>query len=116
MTPAGVGNLLPGDSKTTHIIHFPAKDFRELLANIGQGAEGKTPQNPSRPNFFGLIFQLAPFRKSTICERQKANPTALAARLCEIDFLDNEPLLKTNKCPPFRNSSALQTLGLSQPM
>jgi hypothetical protein len=114
MTPAGVGKLPAGDSKTAFQISFRCASCRDLLANIVQGAKETTQQNHSRPNFLGLIFQVAPFCKSMICERRKANSTSHAASLYGTDLLGDEPLPQTNKCPPFRNSSALQTLGFSQ--
>jgi hypothetical protein len=86
---------------------------QNLLANQAQGAEGKRPQHFSRPNLLGWIFQVAPFRKSNISERQQTSTTSQAARLYGTHFLGDEPLLETNKCPPFRNSMKSETLGLS---
>ena len=74
MTPAGVGKFLPGDSQTALICTFNRTNFQDLLANQAQDAEEKLPQHLSRPDFFGWIFQVAPFRKSTIYV-QTENPT-----------------------------------------
>ena len=72
-----------------------------LLTNIAQGAEGKPSKNHSRPNLLSWIFQVAPFRKSNISERQQTSTTSQAARLYGTHFLCDEPLLETNKWPPF---------------
>ena len=113
MTPAGVGKILPGDSKTAFSILFRCTSFRDSLPSIAQGAKGPTQQNHSRPGFSDHIFQAAPVCKSEITDRRKVVTTPLAARLSELDVYSDEPLLETNKCPPFRKISAPGTLGLS---
>jgi len=110
-TPAGVGRTSPGDSKTRHFANLLHLHIQDLLANQAQGAEGNPSQNLSRPDFLSLIFQLAVFSKSTICERRKTQTTPLAARLYQPNFYSDEPLPETNKCPPFRNFTAHGTLG-----
>ena len=70
MTPAGVGKILPDDSKTALIRLFTQSNSPDLLASQAQGAEGKPSQHHSRPDFFGWISQVAPVRKRKICERR----------------------------------------------
>src|SRR6056297_1056953 len=65
------------------------------------------------PTVVAASQQVATLCKSIIVERRKARPTPLAAKLYKINFFSDEPLPKTHKCPPFRNSSAPRTLGLS---
>src|SRR6056297_3068259 len=86
---------------------------QNLLANQAHGAEGNLSQHLSRPDFLGWIFQVAPVSKSNIFERRKTQTTPLAARFYGPNIYSDEPLPKTNKCPPFRNSTARGTLGLS---
>src|SRR6056297_826051 len=85
---------------------------QNLLPNQAQGAEGKPTQHHSRLNFLNWIFQVAPFRKSKIAERLKTQTTSRAARLYGQNFYSDEPQPETNKCPPFRNSTTPETLGL----
>jgi hypothetical protein len=66
MSPAGVGNLLPGDLKSAPTGFFTRISFPDVLANIAQGAKETTQQNLSRPDVSDHIFQ------SGTC-RQKQN-------------------------------------------
>jgi len=61
MTPAGVGKILPGDSKTVPKSHFTQISCQEVLANRAHGAEGNPGKRQSRPHVFGLILQVPPF-------------------------------------------------------
>ena len=102
------------DTKTALISLFTRTSSPDLLANQAQGAEGNIPQHHSRPDFFGVIFQVPPAGKSKIAERRQTRPTWLAANLYRTHFLGDEPLPGTNKCPPFWKVSTPGTLGLSQ--
>jgi hypothetical protein len=56
MTPAGVGQILPGDSKTALISFFNRISFPDLLTNHARSAEGKLSHNHSRPDVYDNQF------------------------------------------------------------
>ena len=85
----------------------------DLLANQARGARESLTNASQGQCFRPSFLKVTPVGKSKIAERQKVWPTPLAARLYGIDFLGGEPLPGTNNCQPFRNYSALGTLGLS---
>jgi len=104
MTPAGVGKILPDDSKTALIRLFTQSNSPDLLASQAQGAEGNIPQHHSRPDFFGWIFQVAPGGKSKFWERRQARPTPLAARLYRLNFNSDEPPPTNQQVPSLSGS------------
>jgi hypothetical protein len=101
MTPAGVGNILPSDSKTTFISNFTRTNFPDLLANQAQGAKERFCKRIAGPTFLPTNLQVAPFCKSKITERRKANPTPLAAVLYRPNVYSDEPRPTSPQVPAF---------------
>jgi hypothetical protein len=87
---------------TTNAIRFlPARNSQNLLANQAQGAKERFYKRIAGPTFLPTNLQVAPFSKSKICERRKANPTPLAAVLYGVDFYSDEPLPTSPQVPTF---------------
>ena len=63
MTPAGVGKILPGDSKTAPKSLFTRISCQEVLANRARGAEGKPRKKAKQAPRFWLDFTSATFMK-----------------------------------------------------
>jgi len=103
----------PDDLKNSATIIFRCTSFRDLLANIAQGAVENHRTTTAGPMIAATSQQVPPFCKSKICERRKVLTTPLAARLYEPNFYSDEPLPDTNKYPPFWEFSTPGTLGLS---
>ena len=78
----------------------------------------KAPRKPPGKTTAGPVFvfknlQVAPVRKSKICERQEARPTPLAAVLYVNHFYSDEPLPTSSQVPTF--SETFRRLKLWDP-
>jgi hypothetical protein len=57
MTPAGVGQILPGDSKTAFIRNFSRTNFPDLLANQAHGARESLTKASQAHNFRPTFYK-----------------------------------------------------------
>jgi hypothetical protein len=101
MTPAGIGRILPGDSKTAVISNFNRTNFLDLLANQVQGARESLNSGFAGPAFLAQFKKWHLFAEATSLNDGKPTQRHWRPYFTDQLFIATSRARPAHKCPPF---------------